>query len=143
MWSVIRLLRRGCRFSRGVLPQWRIRVDAALELVRAGPAACALFLVGRRRPGAGNAADRAVARLVQRVVRDLVHLDVGPDALLVPVRERVELPDVVALRPLQLRRAGAAWRLVAPDAGDPAVVGAQRLEERLDLADLAAAGPGR
>ena len=48
---------------------------------------------GGDRPGAGNAADRAVARLVQRVVGNLVHVDVGPDALLVPVRERVQLPD--------------------------------------------------
>src|SRR5512133_2669399 len=83
-------------------------VDSALELVGAGPAACALLLVGCGRTGAGNAADRPVAGLVQRVVRNLVDLDVGPDALLVPVGERVELPDVVPVRPLQLRRPGAA-----------------------------------
>src|SRR6266567_135442 len=57
-------------------------VNATFELVRAGPAASALLLVGRGRPGAGNAADRAIARLVQRVVRNLVDLDVGPDARL-------------------------------------------------------------
>ena len=94
---------------------------------------------GRRRPGAGDAADRAVAGLVQRVVGDLVDVDVGPDALLVPVGERVQLPDAVALRPLDLRRAGAARRLVAADAGDPGVVRLERADERLDLADLAAA----
>src|SRR5438876_1716719 len=59
----------------------RFDVDAALELVRASPAACALLLVGRGRPGAGDATDRAVAGLVQRVVRNLIHLDVGPDSL--------------------------------------------------------------
>ena len=78
-----------------------VDVDAAFELVGAGPAACALLLLGRRRAGAGDAADRAVPRLVQRVERDLVDVDVGPDALLVPVRERVHLPDAVALRPLR------------------------------------------
>ena len=76
-------------------------VDTALELVGAGPAAGALLLVGRRRPRAGDAADRTVPGVVQRVVRDLVDGDVGPDALLVPVGERVDLPDAVALGPLR------------------------------------------
>src|SRR5437588_8107202 len=114
-------------------------VDAAFELVGAGPAAGALLLVRRGRPGAGDAADRAVAGLVQRVVGNLVDLDVGPDALLVPVRERVELPDPVAVRPLELRSRRAARRLVAADAGDPAVIRPQRLQQGLDLADVAAA----
>src|SRR5439155_2561749 len=114
-------------------------VNATFELVRAGPAAGALLLVGRGRPGTGNAADRAIARLVQRVVRNLVDLDVGPDVLLVPVGERMELPDAVAVRPLELRRRRAARCLVAADARDPGVVRAQRLEQRLDLADVAAA----
>src|SRR6185436_13537261 len=111
------------------LLQWRVFVDPALELVGAGPAACALLLVLRDRPGAGNAADRAIPRLVQRVVGNLVHLDVRPDALLVPVRERVHLPDVVALRPLELGRLGPARRLVAADAGDPGAVGLERREQ--------------
>src|SRR5213595_3784296 len=112
-------------------------MDAALELVGAGPAACALLLVGCGRAGAGDAADRAVAGLVQRVVRDLVDVDVGPDALLVPVGERVQLPDPVALRPLHLLGPCPARRLVATDAGRPGVVGLERADERLDLADLA------
>jgi hypothetical protein len=41
---------------------------------------------------------------VERVVGNLVDLDVGPDALLVPVGERVQLPDLEALGPLHLRR---------------------------------------
>src|SRR6266498_1361337 len=98
-------------------------MKAALELVGAGPAACALLLVRGRRPGAGDASDRAVAGLVQRVVGNLVDPDVGPDPLLVPVGERVQLPDAVALRPLHLRRGRAARGLVAPDPRDPGVVG--------------------
>src|SRR3954462_13212567 len=104
-------------------------MNAAFELVGAGPAACALLLVGGGGPGAGNAADRPVARLVQRVVGDLVHGDVRPDALLVPVGEGVHLPDAVPLRPLQLRRARAARRLVATDAGDPGAVRLERGDE--------------
>src|SRR5215207_2983862 len=115
------------------------QVNAALELVRARPAAGALLLLRRDRPGAGDASDRAEADVVEVVVRNLVDPDVGPDALLVPVRERVQLPDLVALRPLHLRRGRAARRLVAPDAGDPGVVGLQRLQQRLDLADMTAA----
>src|SRR5438093_4067689 len=99
MCSDIRLL-----FCRRVLADRILDMDTALELVGAGPAAGALLLARRRRPGAGDAPDRAIARLVQRVVGNLVDLDVGPDALLVPVRKRVELPDAVAVRPLQFRR---------------------------------------
>src|SRR5262245_4104547 len=43
---------------------FRFDVNPALELVRAGPAAGALFLVGRGRPRAGDAADRAITGLV-------------------------------------------------------------------------------
>src|SRR5437588_6212481 len=88
-------------------------VDAAFELVGAGPAAGALLLVRGGRPGAGDAPDRAVAGLVQRVEGNLVDPDVGPDSLLVPVGERVQLPDAVPLRPLHLRRQRPAWGLVA------------------------------
>src|SRR5213078_4733469 len=58
-----------------------------------------------------------------------------PDALLVPVGERMDFPDVVAIGPLHLLRLRPARRLVAPDARDPRVVGRQRL----DLANVAAA----
>src|SRR5262249_56933666 len=89
------------------------------------------------RTGAGDAPDGPVAGLVQRVVRNLVDLDVGPDAPLVPVGQRMELPDVVAVRPLEFRGAGPARRLVAADPRNPAVVRLERLEQRLDLAYMA------
>src|SRR5712692_6596153 len=114
-------------------------MEAALELVRAGPATRALLFVGTRRPRARDAADRAVAGVVQRVVRDLVHVDVRIEALRVPVDERVDLPDAVAVRPLHLRRRRAARRLLTPDARDPRVVRLERTQQRLDLADVAAA----
>ena len=82
----------------------RVLVNAALELVRARPATGALLLVRGRRPGARNAPDRAVPRVVQRVGGYLVDVDVRPHPLLVPVCERVDLEDLVPLRPLHLRR---------------------------------------
>ena len=54
-----------------------------------------------RSDGARHAADRPVAGVMKRVERDLVDVDVQPDRALVPVGERVHLPDAVALRPLQ------------------------------------------
>src|SRR6266540_6228361 len=80
--SVIPLLVVVELLGRGVLDQRGVFVDAALELVGVGPATGALFLARRRRTRAGDAPDRPVARLVQRVVRNLVDRDVGPDALL-------------------------------------------------------------
>src|SRR6266545_2238096 len=122
-----------------LLDQWCVDVDAALELVRAGPASRALVLAARDRARARNAADRRIALVVQRVVRNLVDVDVGLHALRVPVDDRLHLPDAVALRPFDLLRVGARHRLLAPNAGDPRVVGRERALERLDLADVAAA----
>ena len=95
--------------------------------------------LGGGRPRAGDAADRAVARLVQRVVGNLVDVDVGPDALLVPVGERVDLPDAVALGPL---RPSASARGSATGRGGcrrSTRRTARAREQRLDLADVAAA----
>ena len=88
-----------------------------------------------------GAADRRVAVIVERVVREVVLTDVVPDVALGPVRERVQLPEVEALVPAELRRLGAAAGVLAADAGDPAVYGREGPAHRLDLAD-AAAGVG-
>jgi hypothetical protein len=58
---------------------------------------------------------------VQLVDRQLALADVGPDTLVVPVGERVRLPELVPFVPAELRRAGARRRLVAAHAGDPRV----------------------
>src|SRR5919198_4288571 len=128
MWSVI-----------GLLDQRGVDVDAALELVRPGPAPGPLVLAAGNGARARDAADRRVSLVVQRVVRNLVHVDVGLDALGVPVDDGLHLPDAVALRPLQLLRIGASDGLLAANARDPGVVRLQRALERLDLADVTAA----
>ena len=81
-----------------------------------------------RASGAGHAADRRVALVVQRVVGDLMVPDVVPDSLVVPVGERVQLPEAEALVPAELRAALGAGRRVDPaDARDPAVDPVERL----------------
>ena len=89
-------------------------------------------LAGLRRV---RVADRRVALVVQRVVREAAFADVGPAVLVAPVGERVRLPELVLLVPAELRRVRARRRLVAADAGDPGVEVAERAHQRLDLRD--------
>src|SRR5205085_5963519 len=121
-----------------LLDQWGVDVNAAFELVGAGPPARSLALTHLHGPRARDASDRRVPGVVQGVVRDLVDVDVGLDALRVPVDERLDLPDAVPLAPLDAPRAGPGRRLLAADAGDPGVVAGERTLERLDLPDVAA-----
>src|SRR3989442_1735312 len=113
-------------------------MNAALELVRAGPPAGALLLVGTGRPGARNATDRPVPHVVERVVRNFVVTDVTPDIGFCPLGKRLNLPDAVPLGALDLPRAGPRRGLLAPNSGHPRGVRAQHLDQRLDLADVAA-----
>src|SRR6266571_4223337 len=122
-----------------LLDQWCVDVDAALELVRAGPASRALVLTRADGTRARDAADRRIARVVQRVVGNLVHVDVRLHALRVPVDERLDLPDAEALRPLDLLGVRASRALLAPNPCDPRVVRLEGTLEWLDLADVAAA----
>ena len=80
-------------------------------------------------------ADRLVAAVVQRVVRQPPLTDVRPAVVAAPVGERIRLPQLVRLVPAELRRVRARRRLIAADAGDPAVEAAQRPDERLDLGE--------
>src|SRR4051794_863084 len=73
--------RRGARAMAPILPPISSAVDAALGLAAAGPPPGAGVLARRDRPGAGRAADGAVAELEQRVDRHLVPLDVGVDVV--------------------------------------------------------------
>src|SRR4051795_2099761 len=65
--------------------------QSALDAIRTRPAA---FATGAG-SGAVRAADRVVALVVQRVVRDVVLGDIAPDVPLAPVRERRALPLAV------------------------------------------------
>ena len=80
--------------SRGAVGFGGHHVDPTFQLVLAGPPSLTAF-TGL---GARGAADRSVALIVQRVVWEVVLVDVAPEVLLVPVGQRVELPDVRADR---------------------------------------------
>src|SRR4051794_8329018 len=109
-------------------------VEPAFRLLGVGPAAAST--VGRKR--AVGAADRLVAAIVKRVVRQLVLVDVGPHLRLAPVGERVGLPQAVALVERELRREAPRVGLRAAQAGHPAVHVGERALQRGDLADPAA-----
>src|SRR5918996_3764846 len=83
-----------------------LTVESAFRLGVPGPATRARILAGPGLSGAVGAADRGVALVVEGVVGDVVLLDVLPDLLLGPVRERVELPEAEALVPRELGCAG-------------------------------------
>src|SRR4051812_43488659 len=106
-------------------------MDAAFDLVGVRPAARALVLADDNGTRARNAADRRIADVVQRVVGNLVDDDVRLDALRVPVDERLNLPDAVALGPLHALCVLARECLLAADAGDPGAVRLERALERL------------
>src|SRR6186997_1627247 len=116
-------------------------VDPALGLCQARPAARAQVSTRFDRLGAMGATDRRVAAIVKRVVREVVLTDVVPNVALGPVREGVQLPEVEALVPAELRGLGTGAGVCPADAGDPAVYGREGAAHRLDLAD-AAAGVG-
>src|SRR5947209_621072 len=95
-------------------------------------------------PGAGRAADRVVATVMQRVVGQIPGEDVSPDVGLGPVGQRVELPDPSPLVALELGSPGAGGGLLAAQAADPGASVGQRVLERgyLGLPAAALRGPG-
>src|SRR4051794_34807411 len=101
-------------------------VQPALRLGQAGPAA---LPPGARR-GAGGAADRRVALVVQRVVGQVALEDAPPQVLLGPLDERVVLPDAAALVVLDGLRVRPGGGLLAADAGDPGIGAGQRALQR-------------
>src|SRR5437667_191458 len=75
---------------------------------------------------------------VERVVGDLVQLDVGPDVLPFPFGERVELDQLELRVPFDQLGVRARGRLLAADAGDPGFVAFQNPRQRLHLPLVAA-----
>src|SRR3954447_6157420 len=109
-------------------------VDAALGLVGAGPAA----LAAGAGLGAGGAADRLVALVVQRVVGEVALVDAAPEVLVAPVGERVVLPQLALIVAFDELTGRAGRPLLAADARDPALGAFQRLLEGGDLGGRAA-----
>ena len=97
-------------------------VDAALDLVGAGPAARAPR-AGLRRVGV---ADRVVALVVERVVREPAPRGCRPSIVVASSRRAGSPSRARAARPSRASALRARGRLVAADAGDPRVETAER-----------------
>src|SRR6478609_1123676 len=106
------------------------------------PAPGPLRLARCDRTGAGLAADRDKAFVMQRIERDSFSLGETQRDLARPVEQGVEL-DQAALRfGLRERDAAARGRLVGAQAGDPDLRPVQGPAQWLDLADVAAGFAG-
>src|SRR5690606_38991487 len=70
------------------------RLQAALARIRAFPPPATRARIGPWLDGAGArcAADAGIALVVQRVVREVTRLDVGPHVLLRPFQHRAHFP---------------------------------------------------
>ena len=118
-------------------------VNSALDLVETCPTACAFVLSIARFSGAGPAADRTIACVMQWIVRNSVVANVVPDRLTGPVCHRIEFDDVTVHRVIQgvelndpNRRAG--FGLLATEPGDPAIDLGQFPLQRQNFASRAA-----
>src|SRR5690625_92633 len=113
-------------------------MDTALGLGASAPAAGAGVLAGCHGLRAGHASNAGEACVVQRIVGEFVQVDVGPDIVFRPERERIHLYELIRLIPSHHIGSGAEVRLVAADAGDPCPAACQELPEWLYFADEAA-----
>lgn len=113
-------------------------MKAAFCLGGACPATRARVLPAFDGLGAGPAPDAGIAIVVQRVVWQIVRLDVFPDLIAGPGRKRVQLDHLIGVVPLDEPRVSTESRLVAADACDPGAIVGEELPLGNHLADLAA-----
>src|SRR5262245_17262177 len=113
-------------------------VQAALLLLRPGPAAGAVVAALLHGGGARPATDARVALVVKRVVRHVVVNDELPDVVLGPPQERVHFHEVELGVPLDHASGMAVLGLVAANSADPRGVSLNRPAQGHDLAVVAA-----
>ena len=84
---------------------------------------------------------------MQRVVRQIVVMDVAPDFFRSPIGQRIDLDQMKLRVPLHLERSGSGRGLITTDAGYPGAQSREFALQRLDLSEIAAgiriAGPER
>src|ERR1700682_6383115 len=103
------------------------------------PAARTNVLTRKDRARARRATDAGITAIVQRVVGNCVIANVGPDLVLAPIGQRIELAYRVRRVDLLDFDRATRHRLRAPLAGDPGASSGKRPSQRLGLADGAAA----
>src|SRR5581483_8437357 len=102
----------------GAVSDLEIEVDAAFGLVHAGPAAGAGILTLLDAPGAGRTADRGIAFVEQRMLRQAEALERILHHVRRPVGERIDL-DLALGRRLEQRDARPCVALIPLASGDP------------------------
>src|SRR5580704_711820 len=136
-WSGLRRIGVGCDVSlAGVQPALLFRP------LFPPPSSGALGFAGRDRAGAGGAADRQEAAIMQPVAGNAVVADECDHPFARPVEQRVHLDEPVARIDRGVGHAGPLHRLVGAQAGDPRRSTRKGASERFDLADRAAGVPG-
>src|SRR5690606_39907364 len=114
-------------------------VQAAFQVIALFPPPAPRPGVLARANGActGFAADRGVAMIVQRVVRNAQGAHGIPDLIARPLGQGIEFAQAEGLVELGLWQLGTRRRLLAALACDPCGMTRQRTAQWLDLADMA------
>src|SRR5437773_8214569 len=97
-------------------------MQAALGLREAGPATRAGIFTRLDGAGAVCASDGRVSLIVQRVVGNVMPLDIGPDILRRPTRQGIEFDQFKLRVPVDDLRSRATRGLFATNAGDPGLI---------------------
>src|SRR6476659_6804498 len=98
-----------------------VQAACLLSLLLPPPASGALMLIGADGAGAGRAADRGEAAVMQRVVGNVFTRDKLDDALARPVEQRIDLDQIARAIMLGEMRVRAFDRLFDAQAGDPSI----------------------
>jgi hypothetical protein len=96
-------------------------MQPALGLGKPDPAPGAR-IAGAGRTGAWNTANTGIPLVEQRIVRNPVRMNVGPDLPVAPECEWIDFHQVMACVPLQQMNHCTGVRLITANAADPGVV---------------------
>src|SRR5579875_2380192 len=116
----------------------RARMQTALGLVKACPAAAARVFAWFDRARAVQATDAWIVLVVQRIIRHVMLLNVAPNLPLGPTHKWIDLHQVELAIPFKNLRVGTGRSLFAADASNPPVVLLEYICQRPHLADVAA-----
>ena len=114
-------------------------MQAALGLAAVLPATRARIFTGKDRRRAVGATNAGIVPVMQRVVRNLVNADIGPNILAFPSRQGVYFQKPELAIPFDQSCSGSRRGLITPDPGDPCLVIRQNPGQGLDLPQFATA----
>jgi hypothetical protein len=101
-------------------------MQPALRFRKAGPPAASGIFAGQDGPRAVRAPETGIALIVQGIVRNLVLLDVGPDLIVCPTRQRVKFDQRERRVPFNDFCLRPRERLFTTNACDPGLVRFER-----------------